>query len=96
MSTEAAAAPFDLDRGWRVAAQVAIRPERFGALLYHFGTRRLSFVKSPALCQVLLELDATSTARQACERAGVPQHQLARFEQALGVLAGTHMIERGP
>ncbi|AEK45782.1 mycofactocin biosynthesis chaperone MftB [Amycolatopsis mediterranei] len=27
---------------------MAIRPERFGALLYHFGTRRLSFFKSPA------------------------------------------------
>ena len=40
---------FALDRAWRVDSRVSMRPEPFGALLYHFGTRRLSFLKSPAL-----------------------------------------------
>ena len=35
-----------LDRAWRIAPQVALRPEPFGALVYHFGTRRLTFLKS--------------------------------------------------
>jgi len=38
--------PFDPDRGWRLHPQVAVRPEPFGALLYHFGTRKLSFLKN--------------------------------------------------
>ena len=37
---------FDLAGAWRPHPQVSIRPERFGALLYHFGTRRLSFLKN--------------------------------------------------
>lgn len=40
-------AGFDLDAAWDLHPQVAVRPERFGALLYHFGTRRLSFLKDP-------------------------------------------------
>ena len=32
---------------WRLHPQVALRPEPFGALLYHFGTRRLSFLQRP-------------------------------------------------
>ncbi len=48
MSTEAggSGARFDLDRAWCVDDRVAVRPEPFGALLYHFGTRRLSFLKN--------------------------------------------------
>jgi mycofactocin biosynthesis protein MftB len=34
---------FDLDRPWRLDDRVAVRPEPFGALPYHFGTRRLWF-----------------------------------------------------
>jgi len=45
VSTDVAAPAFDLDAAWRVHPQVSIRPERFGALLYHFGTRRLSSAK---------------------------------------------------
>jgi mycofactocin precursor len=36
---------FDLDRGWDIHPKVSVRPEPFGALLYHFGTRRLSSLK---------------------------------------------------
>ena len=47
MSTDVDARPgFDLDRAWGLDDRVAVRPEPFGALLYHFGTRRLSFLKN--------------------------------------------------
>ena len=42
---------FDLDGAWQLHPQVSVRPERFGALLYHFGTRRLSFLKNPTLLE---------------------------------------------
>jgi len=31
-----------LGEAWRLDGSVALRPEPFGALAYHFGTRRLS------------------------------------------------------
>ena len=54
---------FDLDGAWQLHEQVSIRPERFGALLYHFGTRRLSFLKTPLLLEVVRGLAASGTAR---------------------------------
>src|ERR687888_1201467 len=65
-----------LDRGWRVHPQVSVRPERFGALLYHFGTRRLSFLKSPTLLTVVRSLAEFPTARAACVHAGVSDAEL--------------------
>ena len=44
---------FDVDSPYALAPQVALRPERFGALAYHFGTRRLSFLKRPELVTVV-------------------------------------------
>ena len=40
-------------RRGRSARRCRCGPERFGALLYHFGTRRLSFLKSPTLLAVV-------------------------------------------
>ena len=73
MSTDAPprAESFDLDRPWQLHPQVSVRPERFGALLYHFGTRRLSFLKSPALLTVVSSLGDAPSARAACRDAGV-------------------------
>ena len=48
-----ATAPFDGSRAWTLHPQVALRPESFGALAYHFGTRRLSFLKSRTLLAVV-------------------------------------------
>ena len=59
-----------LDRAWELAPQVSVRPEPFGALLYHFGTRRLSFLKDRRLLAVVEGLAAAATARQACAAAG--------------------------
>ena len=78
MSTETLPrAGFDLDRPWQLHPQVSVRPERFGALLYHFGTRRLSFLKSPALLTIVSSLGEVPSAREACRLAGVTE---AEFE----------------
>jgi len=96
VSTEAPArsarAGFDLDRPWQLHAQVSVRPERFGALLYHFGTRRLSFLKSPALLAVVSSLADQPTARAACRSAGVTEAELPSYAAALGTLASSQMI----
>jgi putative mycofactocin binding protein MftB len=89
-------AQFDLDAPWRLHPQVAVRPERFGAMLYHFGTRRLSFLKDRTLLATVQELAAHPSARQACSAAGVPHEQLPRYQTALATLAGSLMIQPRP
>ncbi len=83
---------FDLDGAWRLHPQVSVRPERFGALLYHFGTRRLSFLKSPALLIVVQSLDSQPSARAACTAAGVESADLPAYTRALEILAAGSMI----
>ena len=84
---------FDLDAGWRLHPQVAVRPEPFGALLYHFGSRRLSFLKDPALTDAVRALPEHPTARAACVAAGLPDAVPADVVHALETLARTGMIE---
>ena len=81
-----------LERGWRVAPQVALRPEPFGALVYHFGTRRLTFLKSRQLFEVVRTLADHDSARDACRAAGVADDDMPRYEKALATLADTGMI----
>ncbi len=83
---------FDLDAGWRLHPKVSIRPERFGALLYHFGTRRLSFLKSPTMLAVVRALDGAPSARAACAEVGVADRDLPRYQRALATLAASSTI----
>jgi len=83
---------FDLDRPWRLDERVAVRPEPFGALLYHFGTRQLSFLKSPTVLTVVRALADQPSARAACAQAGVREGELAAYAKALAVLAESKMI----
>ena len=77
---------------WRLHPQVALRPERFGALAYHFGSRRLSFLKSRRLLEVVEGLEAAPDVSAACRAAGVPEAELPSYRAALATLAETDMI----
>lgn len=86
-------APFVADRPYELHPAVEIRPEPFGALLYSFKTRRLSFLKDPTLVTVVRSLAEHPTASAACRAAGITDPlRLASFEQALATLAGTETI----
>jgi mycofactocin biosynthesis protein MftB len=86
------AMPFELDHPWRLDRQVAIRPEPFGALAYHFGTRRLSFLKSRKLLDVVRALEEQPTALAACRSAGVTEQELPVYHRALETLASSGMV----
>ncbi len=89
--------PFDSARAWTLHPQVSLRPEPFGALAYHFGTRRLSFLTSRRLLTVVESLGDQPTARDACRAAGVADGELGTYERALATLADRGMIrERVP
>lgn len=85
--------PFDPDAPFRRSPSVALRPERFGALVYHFGTRRLSFLKTPQLVDVVTGLEHHPSLRAAIEAAGVDEAQRPAYLRALEGLAANGTIE---
>jgi mycofactocin biosynthesis protein MftB len=87
----------DIDRAWDLHPRVSVRPEPFGALLYHFGTRKLSFLKDRRMLAVVQSLKDAPSARAACTAAGVPAPELARYSAALAALVRSSMlVERTP
>ena len=72
-----------------------MRPEPFGALLYHFGTRKLSFLKNRTIVEVVNSLGDHPDARSACRAAGIDDAQQAPYLHALSVLAQSKMLVKG-
>lgn len=83
-----------LDEAWRLDPAVSLRPEPFGALAYHFGTRRLSFLKVKPLVAVVTGLADAPTVADALRAAAVPEDQWPAYVKALGTLAESGMISR--
>lgn len=81
-----------LDSSVTVHPQVSIRPEPFGALLYHFGTRRLSFLKSRQLLAVVEGVDAATDVREALAAAGVAESDIPSYLSALRTLQDSQML----
>jgi len=82
----------DLQRRYRLHPQVALRPEPFGALAYHFGNRRLSFLRSAEILAVVEGLDAATSAAAALEAAQIDPGRWEAFARALETLEGSEMI----
>ncbi len=93
-ATGQAIAPFDPCAAWALHASVAVRPERFGALLYDFRTRQLTFVKNVKLVRVLDCLPKYPNAHDACLAAGVDEDEREQYLAALARLAQTQMLEQ--
>jgi putative mycofactocin binding protein MftB len=87
---------FDPALPWQRARSVALRPEPFGALIYHFGNRKLSFLKSKQLVTVVEALAEHPSAAATLAACGVPDTQRPAYEKALADLARSQMIERRP
>ncbi len=91
--TAAPDAAFDADLPWQRARSVALRPEPFGALAYHFGNRKLSFLKSTTLVTVVQALADHPSAEATLVACGVPEAQRPSYVRALAALARSDMIE---
>jgi putative mycofactocin binding protein MftB len=83
-----------LDQAWILSPSVALRPEPFGALAYHFGNRKLTFLKRPELVRVVQALSGSPDVRAALSSSGVPPAQYPGYVAALRGLAATDMIRR--
>jgi putative mycofactocin binding protein MftB len=81
-----------LDEAWDLSPSVSLRPEPFGALAYHFGNRRLTFLKRPELVSLVRGLGSHADVRSALAAARVPPAQWTAYVRALRGLADTDMI----
>jgi putative mycofactocin binding protein MftB len=84
---------FDPGRPYRCSPRVALRPEPFGALVYHYGTRRLSFLKTPQLVEVVTGLERHPDVHAAIDAAGVAAASRPAYLRALAGLAEAGTIE---
>ena len=93
MTTAVRGAPaLDLDARWSLHPQVALRPESFGALLYHFGTRKLSFLNNRTIVAIIESFPDHPSMRSAIAAAGIAESALAAYVKAFTTLADSKMI----
>jgi putative mycofactocin binding protein MftB len=81
-----------LDRPFELHPDVALRPEPFGALAYHYGNRRLVFLKHPDVVAVVRRLGDEPTVRATLEGCGVAPERWDSFIQALSSLASSEVV----
>jgi len=85
-----------LDTALELDPQVALRPEPFGALAYHYGTRRLVFMKHHDVVEVarhLAEHPSLSAALQAC---GIAESRWPSFAKAFDTLSRSEIVRERP
>lgn len=93
-STEAPQAPMTdlLDRSLELHPQVALRPEPFGALAYHYDSRRLLFLKHPDMVKVVEQLAAHATVADTLTACDIGPARQPAFAAALESLLESEMI----
>ncbi|MDE3205639.1 MAG: mycofactocin biosynthesis chaperone MftB [Acidobacteriota bacterium] len=82
---------FDSSVRYSLDPKVALRPEPFGALAYHYGSRRLTFLRTKLLADLvgrLAEFDSVDGALDA----QVPPDQHRSYRAALAQLASSEFI----
>ncbi|MDH3678464.1 MAG: mycofactocin biosynthesis chaperone MftB [Acidimicrobiia bacterium] len=87
------ATPTTLDGPWRLHPRVALRPEPFGALAYHYGNRRLNFLRSPDLVEVVECLGDHPSPDAALDACGISDRRRPSFTRALAALAASDFLE---
>lgn len=82
----------DVGAAYELDPQVALRPEPFGSLAYHFGNRRLSFLRSPEVTEVVRTIGEHPSVADALAAAGIPEDRWPAFLRALDTLESSEMI----
>ena len=75
--------------------RVALRPEPFGALAYHYDTRRLVFLKHPDVVAVLRELGSHATVAATLDACGIADQRRPAFVEALRSLVESNIVMEG-
>jgi putative mycofactocin binding protein MftB len=78
--------------GYALHPQVGLRPERFGALAYHYGNRRLTFLNDDKLVAVIKTLHEYDDVDDALAAADVPEGHWPAYRAALARLAESEVL----
>ena len=81
-----------LDTALELHPQVAVRPEPFGALAYHYGNRRLIFSKHPDVVSVVNNLAAHDCLQSTLDACGVAPERWPSFVTALSSLESSEIV----
>ncbi len=73
--------------------RVALRPEPFGAMAYHYDNRRLNFLRSPDLVSLVESLADHPSPRAAFDARAIDPARWPAFERALASLAASDFLE---
>ena len=92
VETPLPAGAFDPALPYRLSSSVSVRPESFGALVYDFHTRRLSFLKTKPLVHVVQALEHHDDVHGALAEAGVTETDRDQYLRALAGLAQSGTI----
>lgn len=82
----------DLDSALELHPQVAVRPEPFGALAYHYGNRRLIFLKHPDVVRVVNELASHHDVGATLDACGIDPNRRREFVAALDSLHRSEIV----
>ncbi len=92
----ASGAQLDPTQAYTLHPKVALRPEPFGALAYHYGNRKLVFLKSPRMVTLVRDLGTFATLEQALTAAGLTERSRPKYLAALNSLAQSDMLIPAP
>jgi mycofactocin biosynthesis protein MftB len=82
---------FDSSVAYRLDDNVALRPEPFGALAYHYDSRRLTFLRSKLLARLVEGLGGHPSVDAALD-AEVPAEERGAYRRALESLHESRFI----
>jgi putative mycofactocin binding protein MftB len=85
-----------LDRRLALHPQVALRREPFGALAYHYGSRRLIFLKHPDLVRVVEALPDHATVADALGACAIEEARWPSFLAGLDSLVAAQLLHEVP
>lgn len=81
-----------LDLALELHPQVALRPEPFGALAYHYGNRRLVFLKHPDVAMVAQHLAEHPTLSATLTACDIAPTRWSSFAAAFASLMSSEVV----
>lgn len=85
-----------LDQALELHPQVALRPEPFGALAYHYGNRRLVFLKDRDVVAVAKALDAHPSLSATLRACDIAESRWPSFAKAFASLNESEIVRERP